>query len=160
MYNFQEYGLKRRTGRKQNKRDIYRLQFKYMDYIDVDIELKKRRTTLCGNSAIGKSYLYNVIEQYAQEERLENIICLDIENVDINDPYYTLEKLKKLKEGLVIIDQADDIFRAQEIEEYVTYDRDNFYLIIGRKYFQQYSELAKPIITKTKISLRYSLNTV
>ena len=40
-----------------------RIRFKYMDFIDVDIELKQHYTVINGDSATGKTYMYEVISQ-------------------------------------------------------------------------------------------------
>ena len=136
------------------------LNFVYMDYVNVNLKLKNRRTVLNGDSATGKSYLYNIIEQYAMEEKRKDIVCIDIDNFDADKPENSIDKIKKVKNGIVAIDQADDILINTKIREYVMSDTDNYYIIMGRRYYKKYSELAKTKITKDRIEIKYRLNTI
>ncbi len=136
------------------------LKFVYMDYLSVDIVLKQRKTVLNGDSATGKSYLYNVIAQYAQEEKRSDILCINVDNFDAEDVDYTIEKIKRLKNGIVVIDQADDILSNEKLYEYIFLDQKNFYIIMSRKYYEKYSELARTKISKNNISIQYKLNAV
>lgn len=131
-----------------------------MDYIRVKLQLKQRMTVLNGDSATGKSYLYNIIEQYAMEEKRKDIICIDIDNFDSDKPETTIDKISQLKDGIIAIDQADDILINKRLREYVMSDKKNYYIIMGRKYYRQYSELAKTKISKDKIEIRYRLNVI
>lgn len=142
------------------KNSVKRLRFVYMDYINVDIELKQRKTVLNGKSATGKSYLYNIIEQYAQEENRKDIICLNTDNVDMNNIQYTIDKIQELNDGIVIIDQADNILCNKILNNFVCLDNNNYYIIMSRKYYDKYSELAKVQISKKSISIQYKLNTI
>lgn len=136
------------------------LKFTYMDYIDVTLKLKNKKTVLNGNSATGKSYLYSIIEQYKQEEKRKDIICLDVNNVDIDDTSNVIEKIKKLDDGIVVIDQADDILTDKNLYETIINDNKNYYIIMSRKYFTRYSQLAKTVISYNHIGLKYRLNII
>lgn len=136
------------------------LKFVYMDYITVDIVLKHRKTVLNGKSATGKSYLYTIIDQYAQEENRKDILCLNVDNVDTDDIEYTINKIRKIQDGIIVIDQADNILWNKDLYEHILLDRSNFYIIMSRKYYERYSELAKIQISKKCISIKYKLNTV
>ena len=137
-----------------------KLQFTYMDYVKVNIELRQKKTVLNGKSATGKSYLYNIIEQYAQEEKRDDILCLDVDNVDMKNINHTLEKIKNIHDGIIIIDQADHILSDNRIYECVMKDQSNYYIIMSRKYFERYSELAKTKVLGADISLKYKLNVI
>ena len=140
--------------------NLKRLQFIYMDFIDVNIELRQRKTVINGNNGTGKSYLYNVIEQYAQEEKRNDILCLNVDNTDINDIDHTIERIQKIKDGIIIIDQADDILSNRKLYEYILSDKNNHYIIMSRKYFEKYSELARIQASNNSISIQYKLNVV
>lgn len=136
------------------------LKFVYMDYITVDIVLKHRKTVLNGKSATGKSYLYTIIDQYAQEENRKDILCLNVDNVDTDDIEYTINKIRKIQDGIIVIDQADNILWNKDLYEHILLDRSNFYIIMSRKYYERYSELAKIVSDKTHINIKYKLNIV
>lgn len=136
------------------------LEFTYMDYIKVNLQLKQKMTVLNGDSATGKSYLYNILEQYAMEEKRKDIVCIDIDNFDPDKPENTIEKIRQVEDGIIAIDQADDILINKRLRDYIMSDKKNYYIIMGRKYYRQYSELAKPKISKDRIEIRYRLNVI
>ncbi len=136
------------------------LDFKYMDIINVHIELKGNYTVLIGNSATGKSYIYETISQHVTENSEENIYCFNIDNVDDSRPQIIIDKLKELNDAIIFIDQADSIFSNTEIRDYVESDRNNYYIIASRNFARLYTELAKPVITENSMSIKYLLNTI
>lgn len=134
------------------------LKFLYMDYVNVDIELKSKKTVINGKNGTGKSYLWNIISQYTMEENRKDILCLNVDNVDTDDIEYTINKIRKIQDGIIVIDQADNILWNKDLYEHILLDRSNFYIIISRKYYERYSELAKIVSDKTHISIKYKLN--
>lgn len=136
------------------------LNFKYMDIIDVNIILNKNYTVLNGNSATGKSYLYEILSQYALENPDENILCLCIDNLNRNNPEDIINQLRAMDNALIVIDQADLLFNYKNIENYIAQDRNNYYLIMSRKFAKKYTEWAKPVITKNNITIKYRINTI
>lgn len=134
------------------------LKFLYMDYVNVDIELRSKKTVINGKNGTGKSYLWNIISQYAMEENRKDILCLNVDNVDTDDIEYTINKIRKIQDGIIVIDQADNILWNKDLYEHILLDRSNFYIIMSRKYYERYSELAKIVSDKTHISIKYKLN--
>jgi DNA replication protein DnaC len=135
-----------------------KLSFKYMDIINVDIILRENYTVIDGNSATGKTYLYSILKNYLAENSNINMMCLDTNNVDFDEIDNTINKLKKLNNAIIVIDQADDIFENSAILKYVEQDRSNYYIIMSRKFARQYTELAKIIATKNSIGIKYKIN--
>lgn len=135
------------------------LKFKYMDIIDVDLELKQHKTVLNGDNATGKTYLYNIIEQYAQEENRKDIMCLNIDNANNDYADYVVTRINKIKDGLIVIDNGDIVLRNKKLHDCIDLDNKNHYIIMSRQYYSSYSELAKLIVSKDNISLRYKINT-
>lgn len=131
-----------------------------MDTVDVDIELRQKKTVLNGDSATGKTYLYNVIEQYAQEENRKDIVCLNIDNANNEYAVYAVDRINAVKDGLIIIDNGDIVLRNKKLCDCVMSDNSNNYIIMSRQHYEQYSELAKLVISKNSIKIRYKLNTV
>lgn len=138
--------------------EIKELKFLYMDYVNIDIELRSKKTVINGKNGTGKSYLWNIISQYAMEENRKDILCLNVDNVDTDDIEYTINKIRKIQDGIIVIDQADNILWNKDLYEHILLDRSNFYIIMSRKYYERYSELAKIVSDKTHISIKYKLN--
>lgn len=136
------------------------LDFKYMDIIDVHIELKRNYTVLNGESGTGKSYIFEILSQYAIENPEENILCINDDKVVDKKPQFLINLLKEYNDAIIFIDQADSIFMNTKIRDYVGHDRNNYYIISSRNFARQYTEWARPVITKEKISIKYKLNTI
>lgn len=137
------------------------IKFNYMGYWNVDICLRSRITELSGDTASGKSFIYNVIEDYVKENGVQDVKCLDQRFFSKLDKDEILSKLKTYKNSVVIIDQANSILRCEEIDDYISYDYDNnnYYLLIGRTLptTTRYTEMAKPDINSRKISIKYDI---
>lgn len=137
-----------------------KLQFTYMNFVEVDIELRSLRTVLNGKSATGKSYFYNMIEQYSQEEKRSDILCLNMGTVDLDDVECVISRLQKIDDGVIVIDQADNILTNKKLYDYIFLDDKNYYILISRKFYERYSELARLRVTANSIKLEYQMNTI
>lgn len=82
-------------------------------------------TFLMGDSGIGKSFIYSILQETSVED--ERIICINYLDVHKNI-FYIIQNAKK---KLVIIDNADSLL-TDEMRKWIAFDRDNQYLIIGR----------------------------
>lgn len=135
------------------------LKFEYMDYWNVNIELRDRITELSGDTATGKTFIYNLIDDYAKENDIQNIKCLDKDFYTKLGVEAFLEMLKTYKNSIVVIDQANSILRYDKVEDYISYDYDsnNYYILIGRTLptTTRYTEMAKPNINGREISIKY-----
>lgn len=136
------------------------IKLNYLDEIDIELELKTRRTILCGNSGTGKTYLYSLLEGYNLVDNEDKIKCIDIDNVDRENPHFIVNSLQNLVDYVIIIDQADDVFAYDVIRQFVMNDRNNYYILIGRKCSTYFTELAEPVITDKTAKIRYLLNAV
>ena len=86
-----------------------KLKFEYMNYWNVDICLRDRITELSGDTATGKSFIYSIIDDYAKENKIQDIKCLDKSFYSKLDWKEILNKLKTYKNSIVVIDQANYI---------------------------------------------------
>ena len=80
--------------------------------------------------------------------------------VDDKNPQNLINSLEECNDAIIFIDQADSIFMNTKIRDYVERDRNNYYIISSRNFARQYTEWARPVITKDKISIKYKLNTI
>lgn len=131
------------------------IEFRYLDAIDVDIKLRQKITVLGGNSATGKTYIFNIIKAYSTEEEINNILCLNINDFGAGN---MLQRIKEVSNGIILIDQADDTLKDEEINKAILTD-DNYYILMGRNLLvnKRYSEKAAPKIENKKLSIRYML---
>lgn len=135
------------------------LKFKYMNFIDVDIQLKKNYTVIDGDSATGKSYLYDVINQYAIDEHRQDIMCINL-YTDLSSSEI-IYRIKELKDSIIIIDMADSLFnRLPSLKSFIERDRNNYYIIMSRTFAKQYTELAWLNISKKSMSIQYKMDLV
>lgn len=123
----------------------------------IDLDLKERITVLSGNSASGKTYIFNLLKKYAKQNDDSNIVCINSDTV-----YYVnaiIEKLKTTKKGLIIIDQANEVLKNKDLTEFIRrdFESNNNYILIGRSLSlnTKYTELAEPNITEDRISIKY-----
>lgn len=126
---------------------------------NVDITLKGWLTILCGESATGKSFIYNTINNYKFINNTCDYVCIDVDNIKNKEYMSVINLLKNTKDGIIIIDQANHILRVNEILEFIRkdYDSGNYYLLIGRTLpigIDSY-EFAEPIIENNIISIEY-----
>lgn len=140
--------------------EIKKLKFIYMDILDVNIELKQNYTVLNGDSGTGKTYLYEIINQYASENNRKDIICINLDNVNSENIEFIINKIKNSKNSIIFVDQADSLFmRAEELKDYISRDRNNYYIIVSKTFARLYTEWAKPVITEDSVSIRYKIET-
>ena len=123
----------------------------------IDLELKERITILSGNSASEKTYIFNSIKKYVKQNNDNNIVCINSDSIHYANAI--IERLKTIKNGLIIIDQANEVLKNKELTEFIRKDFEskNNYILIGRSLSlnTKYTELAEPDITENKISIKY-----
>ncbi len=145
----------------------YKKKIDFKDYntgTKVDIELRQQYTILNGDSGTGKTWLYKLLDKHSKEDK--NILCVNIDTVEqLNKAQVDLiDILKKKKNTLIFIDQADEIFRNEQIENYVTYndnivDSGNFYIICSRNCQLSYNARYWAVVkVKDNNDLEISLN--
>ena len=136
-----------------------KIKLNYLDEMDIELELRTKRTILCGNSGTGKTYLYSLLEGYNLVENDDRIKCINIDNIDKANPQFVVMALQNLEDYTIVIDQADDVLDYDIIREFVMNDRKNYYILIGRKCSTRFTELARPIITDKTAKIKYLINT-
>lgn len=82
-------------------------------------------TMLMGNSGIGKTVIYTMIQEASVED--DRIVCFNYLDANKN----VIDLIRKCKRKLIVIDNADPLL-DDEIRKYIAFDENNQYLIIGR----------------------------
>ncbi|MCM1222063.1 MAG: hypothetical protein NC548_47095 [Lachnospiraceae bacterium] len=131
------------------------LKFK-LDPYSVNINLKKRITTLRGDSATGKSFIYELLRSYNTLNPDIKCLCINISNTD---KHSLIGKLENLDNSLIVIDHANHFLDSVEVEKFIRkdYKRNNHYLLIGRSLpiTSALSEYAEPSIEGNNVSIKY-----
>lgn len=104
--------------------------------VSFNIELRSGVTFVYGDSSVGKSFFYSVLEGAKLRDRTNGISDSALNRVTLFNYTHTLpmiESLKLLKGNLIVIDNFDFIRReCPEIIDYINDDFSNQYLLIGR----------------------------
>lgn len=89
------------------------------------LEFEARITMVRGDSATGKTYLYQALEDLRQTEEYKRIKLLNYKSEDFH------EELKGCKDKFVVIDNGD-ILIDDEDRRFINFDRSNQYLLFMR----------------------------
>ena len=100
------------------------IQTKHTSFV-VELRLENNITFISGDSGTGKSALYSFLEELAAEDK--TIKCFNF--LDQKKGYK--KSIKQSKGKLFVIDNAD-ILLDDPMREYIAYDTENQYIIIGR----------------------------
>lgn len=96
-------------------------------WVDLDLQLNTRISFVGGDSGIGKTYLFSILDTLSMYDEYQNIALVNYKCKDV------LGTLKSYHNKLVVIDNADVILGA-EARNLINLSTDNQYLIFGRNY--------------------------
>ena len=99
--------------------------------LNFEIELEKRITIISGDSATGKSLLYKTIEAHEGLNSKDKFLTINHRNTGLTSVGFR-DMLRGLKDKIIIIDNSDIILN-DSMKEFINYDEDNKYIILGRK---------------------------
>lgn len=118
--------------------DNNRLMLDY-DNISFDLQLRSPITQVGGDSATGKTLLYNIISDLKKESasNWSSPDSEDVSNIHLIDENKDLDTLFDIKGMLVIIDRFDYVIEdRKDIINHIATDRGNHYLIFARRGYQ------------------------
>lgn len=124
---------------------------------EIDLALRNRCTIICGDSATGKTFLFQILKNI---ENLKGVYTVNYSSVKSYENYYaTVDYIKRSAGKIIIIDQADDVqtLYNDELMYAINIDSQNTFIIIGRapKLVYNYSDVAEISIENNRITLRY-----
>lgn len=115
--------------------DTGRLVLNYDDNIKFDLDIRIPITQVGGESGTGKTLLVETL-RVGKSDNFDNWDAddlIDISNICIIDSSDELDNIFKCSKSLIIIDRFDYIIKGRtDIINYITYDRNNHYLILAR----------------------------
>lgn len=111
----------------------YKLPLLSTDIGVFDISLQENIVILSGDSATGKSYLYqNLLEQAVLESgqdtvftRIRGINAYTLNNISV-------QLLKSFTDAIVVVDNADLLMSKPDILKYIDTDYNNQYILMAR----------------------------
>lgn len=124
---------------------------------NIILDLRSNYTVICGDSATGKSFLYQKLKD---AENTEDLILFNYDSVKSKGNYnMAVEAIKNSHEKVFIIDQVDDI-QDKDDNMMLAINLDagtNTFILIGRNPAITYnvSDLAEINITDNNITLQY-----
>lgn len=103
---------------------IYRtIQFKAAPFF-YSLEFSDRVTLVRGNSATGKTYLYQMLEDLRLTEEYRKIRLFNYKSVDFHN------NLKQSREKFVVIDNADLLLENDD-KKFINFELSNQYLLFA-----------------------------
>lgn len=119
-----------------------------------NLEFKDNLTLIMGDSGIGKTLLYNALADKASERANKEYDLFECFNYRTHN---ILEKLKLLKNKVIIIDNAEAVLDLTS-KLYITRDRNNQYIIFAhykKGFYANGINLATMEIEEDAIRLEY-----
>lgn len=123
---------------------------------EIELSLRSRCTVICGDSASGKTFLFDILRDI---ETLQNVYLINYNYVkNIENYKAAIDYIKRNTGKIIVIDQIDDI---QSINDDIMYainmDDKNTFIVIGREpaLIYNYSDVAELDIKDNKFTLNY-----
>lgn len=134
---------------------MYKLELK-LKSINIDFELRSKKTIINDNSASGKTYLFNLIHK---EYSGSDILLLNYHGVEIPAKAKIIcNGLKSFQNKIVIVDQASEVFnQCEKLQDIVSTDLNNHYILMGRSLdvIANASDLAELHIENKRATINY-----
>ena len=131
------------------------LRFLSEDGLDIDLSLRGDRIVIEGDSATGKTYLWKQLNT----QGAESVYPVCYENIKNNNSYEAVLRFISENKGvIVVIDQANDVFRARpDLVGFIDRDGYNQYILFGRDLEIEHnlSEIATLEIKNGRATLTY-----
>lgn len=104
---------------------IYRtIQFKAAPFV-YSLKFSDRITLIRGDSATGKTYLYQMLEDLKLTEQYQDIRLFNCKSEDFHN------NLKRCRGKLVVIDNADLLLNDED-RRFINFETENQYLLFAR----------------------------
>lgn len=122
--------------------------------LKITLEFKDNLTLIMSDSGVGKTLLYNAMADRASEKANMEYDIFECFHYRIHN---VLEKIKMLRDKVIIIDNAETILDA-ESKLYITRDRNNQYIIFAhykKGFYANGKNLATMKRIGSEITLKY-----
>lgn len=124
---------------------------------EIDLSLRGKCTIICGDSATGKTFVYELLQD---TEDLKDVYFINFNSVKGTENFNAaVDYIKTHRDKIIVIDQADDV---QDVSDEIMYAINtdynrNTYIVIGRapKLVYRMQDVAELRMQDNKFTLNY-----
>lgn len=132
----------------------YYRKLKYAN-LEIDLEFKSELTIICGDSAVGRTFIYNLLSEEPSKDKI-----IFINYLTPSDILEYIVLSGKIKNRLIVIDNADILLSEERVVNGIRNDNSNQYIVMMRKYdslTKSQKNIARLIKRENKLMLYYTL---
>lgn len=132
----------------------YYRKLKYAN-LEIDLEFKSELTIICGDSAVGRTFIYNLLSEEPSKDKI-----IFINYLTPSDILEYIVLSGKIKNRLIVIDNADILLSEERVVNDIRNDNSNQYIVMMRKYdslTKSQKNIARLIKRENKLMLYYTL---
>lgn len=132
----------------------YYRKLKYAN-LEIDLEFKSELTIICGDSAVGRTFIYNLLSEEPSKDKI-----IFINYLTPSDILEYIVLSGKIKNRLIVIDNADILLSEERVVNGIRNDNSNQYIVMMRKYdslAKSQKNIARLIRRENRLVLYYTL---
>ena len=132
----------------------YYRKLKYAN-LEIELEFKYELTIICGDSAVGRTFIYNLLSEEPSKDKI-----IFINYLTPSDILEYIVLSGKIKNRLIVIDNADILLSEERVVNGIRNDNSNQYIVMVRKYdslAKSQKNIARLIRRENRLVLYYTL---
>lgn len=132
----------------------YYRKLKYAN-LEIDLEFKSELTIICGDSAVGRTFIYNLLSEEPSKDKI-----IFINYLTPSDILEYIVLSGKIKNRLIVIDNVDILLSEERVVNGIRNDNSNQYIVMMRKYdslAKSQKNIARLIRRENRLVLYYTL---
>lgn len=132
----------------------YYRKLKYAN-LEIELEFKYELTIICGDSAVGRTFIYNLLSEEPSKDKI-----IFINYLTPSDILEYIVLSGKIKNRLIVIDNADILLSEERVVNGIRNDNSNQYIVMMRKYdslAKSQKNIARLIRRENRLVLYYTL---
>lgn len=125
--------------------------------LNIELNFYDKVTIVTGDSGVGKSLLFEIINAARELDKYNNIVCINYRLIRSMRGINTLDFLTKNQGCFIVIDNSELLIHAKE-KDFIMRDEKSQYLLFGRdtdKLVNSRSSLAELKVENNKLQLIY-----
>ena len=131
----------------------YYRKLKYAN-LEIDLEFKSELTIICGDSAVGRTFIYNLLSEEPSKDKI-----IFINYLTPSDILEYIVLSGKIKNRLIVIDNADILLSEKRVIEGIRNDESNQYIVMIKydSLAKSQKNIARLIRRENRLALYYTL---
>ena len=131
----------------------YYRKLKYAN-LEIDLEFKSELTIICGDSAVGRAFIYNLLSEEPSKDKI-----IFINYLTPSDILEYIVLSGKIKNRLIVIDNADILLSEKRVIEGIRNDESNQYIVMIKydSLAKSQKNIARLIRRENRLVLYYTL---